>query len=75
MKMFTITAKKKDGLRHLAFDNNSRNTYATKELADKRMQEVLTNNSPERIKELVGTKLKVTEVECYEGGDCARTIF
>jgi hypothetical protein len=75
MKMYTITAIKKDGLRHLAFDNNSRNTFKTKEQANEKMTAVIENNQQDRVIELVGDKLEVTEVDCYESGDCKRTIF
>ena len=75
MKRFTITAIKKDGLRHLAFDNNHHNTFETKEDAETQLSAVINNNEPERVADLVGKDLEVTEVECYPGGDATRTIF
>lgn len=75
MIKYAITAIKKDGLRHLAFDNNSRNTYATEKEAQERLNNTIQNNNAERVKDLIGTDLKVLPVECYPGGDATRTIF
>lgn len=72
---YVVTAIKKGGLRELAFDNNSRNTYATEEEATQKMQDVINNNNPETVAELVGTDLKVLPVQCYAGGDSTKTIF
>ncbi len=75
MKGFVITAIKADGLRQMAFDNNSRNTYTDKGKAEQKLAEVIANNSKETIKELIGDRLRVTPVELYESGDSTRTVF
>jgi len=75
MIKYVITAIKKDGLRHMAFDNNHLNTYDTAELAEQKKKAVLENNNPETVLELVGSDLKVLPVECWDSGDSTRTVF
>lgn len=75
MIRFVITAIKADGLRQIAFDNNGRNTYETREEAQKHLDDVLANNSPETISAHVGTKLNVLPVDCWDSGDAKMTIF
>lgn len=72
---YVLTAIKKDGLRHMAFDNNKYNTYSTRREAQKHLNNVIKNNSAERVLDLVGKELKVMPTECYPGGDSTRTIF
>lgn len=74
-KGYVITAVKKDGVRYMAFDNNERNTYIEKAAAEKYLNDALTNNSPERVTDLIGKDLQVTEVDLYPGGDSTRTVF
>jgi hypothetical protein len=69
MIRYTITAIKSNGQRELAFDKNSRNTYNTVEEAEQQKENVIKNNSKERVLELVGKDLEVRPVECYPGGD------
>lgn len=75
MTRYVVTAIKKDGLRQMAFDGNSRNTHEIEAEAVQKMNDVINNNSAERVAELVGSDLKVMPVECYPGGDPTRTIF
>lgn len=75
MIRYVITAIKKDGSRQLAFDNNSRNSYDTWEIAKEKLDNVINNNSKETVLDLVGKDLKVTPVNCYPGGDAMRTVF
>ena len=75
MTRYTITAMRKDGLRHLAFSNNEYSNYITQEEADEQLKKVIENNTAERVADLIGTDLKVMPVECYDNGDATRTIF
>lgn len=75
MEKFIITAIQKDGLRHMATDNNKYHTYDTRELAQKQLDAILTINPPELIIETMGRHLRVDPVECYPGGDAMRTVF
>lgn len=75
MIRYTITAIKSDGLRHMAFDNNGRNTYATQQQAEEMLRNVINNNNAEDVAKKVGDDLKVMPVECYDHGDAMGTIF
>lgn len=75
MIKFVVTSIKKDGSRQLAFDNNGHNSYDTWELAKEKKDNVINNNSEERVLDLVGKNLEVTPVDCYPGGDAKRTYF
>lgn len=72
---YTVTAIKKDGMRSLAFDNNSRNTYATEAEAITKMNNVIQNNSKERVEECVGKDLQVRPVDCWSSGDAKGIYF
>lgn len=75
MKRFVITSIKKDGSRQMTFDNNHYNTYETREIAETKLKNIFENNPTERIRELMGEDLEVTETECYPSGDSMRTYF
>jgi hypothetical protein len=72
---YVVTAIKKDGLRHMAFNNNSLNTYETEAEAVQKIKDIKKANSREQIKQLIGVKLRATKTECYLGGDSKRTVF
>lgn len=75
MVRYTITAIKKDGLRHLAFDNNHFSNYLTKEEADEKLKAIQGANSAESIAEMIGSDLKVLPVIAYSSGDAVGTII
>lgn len=72
---YVITAVKKDGLRHIAFDNNKYNTYKNEADAISKLNSIVSNYTPENIKDLIGTDLRIDTVECYDTGDSTRTVF
>jgi len=72
---FVITGMKKDGLRHMALNNDGRNTHKTREAAEKQLSDILNANDKETIKETLGTDLRIDQVECYDHGDAAQTVF
>lgn len=72
---WTITAIKSNGLRMLAFDNNHYSNYIDRDDCVKRANDILNNNSEERIRETIGIEPEITSVECYPSGDAIQTIF
>lgn len=75
MIRYVITAIKKDGVRRMAFGNNSYNTYSTREQANKTLDHIRATNTPTLIKEKVGRRLKVMPVEVHKNGGISKKIF
>lgn len=71
IKRFAITHLAKDGLRTLAFANQGRNHYDTKEQAE----QALVLLSPDLKNKLGLVALEVREVECYAHGDAVGIYF
>jgi len=72
---YVITAIKIDGLRHMALNNDGSNTHKTKESAQQQLDNIIAINSPETIKQTLGTDLRIATVQCYDHGDAAGTVF
>ena len=75
MTKYVVTAIGRDGLRQMVGGNNHYSTYETRERAEQHLKDIIENNSPERIKKIVGTDLQVRETECWSSGDSKRTVF
>jgi len=72
VKRWAITIPTHDNdpeYRVLAFANQGRNHYDTKEQGEQALQQLLTNNSPERLKQSGLDGARADEVECYHHGD------
>jgi hypothetical protein len=62
-------------LRYMVGANNYYSTYLTKEIAEQKLKDIIENNNPDTIEQLMGTDLKVLPVECYPSGDSTKTVF
>lgn len=72
VKRWAITIPTHDNdpeYRVLAFANQGRNHYDTREQVEQALRSVQQNNSPERLKEFKLDQARVDEVECYHHGD------
>lgn len=72
---YVITAINKSGQRELGFHKWSQYTHDTPELAQKKLEDVLANNSEDKIFELVGSDLQVRPVECYASNEPTTWYF
>lgn len=75
MLKYVVTAIKKNGQRELAFNRQHLYSFDTPEEAQQRLDDTLKNNDPERVADLIGTKLEVRPVECYPTGDPMTCYF
>ena len=77
MKKYAVTFKNKDGLRVLTRQNTANNFHSTKKAGETWLNSMLANSSKDTVKQVFGDKpdFKVIQVECYENGDCTRTVF
>lgn len=76
---YAVTTVKSDGLRVLAFANQGRCHFDTKDGAEKHLAAILANNSESTLASTFGqnfrTTMRVDPVECYDHGDAVRTVF
>ena len=72
---YAITHCDANGSRRLTFNSNSRDTFATKEQAQKHLAAVAATNSADNLRDIYGPHvmktLKVQPITCYESGDPA----
>lgn len=76
--MYAITYLDKDGARTLFRPNQGRNHFETRELAEKWLEAVKTNNTSDSLAQVTHGKpesLEVRTVECYEHGDAVGIYF
>lgn len=62
---FVVTHVDNNGQRTLALPRSGTNTHSTSEEAQAALNEILTNNSQDRLSALFGMTLEVRPVECY----------
>lgn len=69
----------RDGMRTLTGPNQGRYFDDTREAAEKRMSEVMNNNSTDRIADVWGAQslgtFEVRAITCYENGDACGIYF
>ena len=74
---YVITMVTHSGLRVLATANRGQYHRDSQEDAERYLAAILANNSASLLESVYGdvTKMKVIPAECYDHGDCMKTVF